>query len=191
MASSKQVSTKREQLKNALTGARYSLQDIAGEMGWAFSRQNYIPYALHQERMGQKRRNEERRYLHYLKRQKLIDAKKIGHQLHVRLTEKGWREALRDRIRTTKSLCKHGQCFVLFDIPERERVVRVMLRRFLKECGFKHLQHSVWMTDRDVIEPLRELLQRKKLEQWIRIIHGTIIPASPMERLTLRKKFSS
>src|SRR3989338_5809448 len=159
-------------IKTALSDARYTLQDIACEMGWAFSRQNYIPYELHLEQMKQKQRAEERKYLRYLKQQKLIEITKIGRQLHVRLTERGWHAALRDQIRTTKKPCKNGSCFLIFDIPERQRNARDTLRKFLRECGFTRLQDSVWMTNRDVIEPIRQLLQRKNLDQCIRIIQG-------------------
>ncbi|MBI2552034.1 CRISPR-associated endonuclease Cas2 [Candidatus Uhrbacteria bacterium] len=176
-------------LRERLTEARCCLQELAGMLHWACSAKNYIPYGLYQETKREQLHKEQREQLQYLKRRKLIEIAKIGKRLNVRLTDKGWTAALRDKIKTTKTRCKSGRCFLLFDIPEKERAVRNVLRQFLKECGFIHLQHSVWMTDRDVIEPLRTLLQRRKLERWIRIIVGDIVAASPLDRLVIRQNY--
>ena len=115
----------------------------------------------------------------------------IGNRLMLRLTDKGWASALRDRIKGTSRRCKNGFCFVIFDVPEKERLTRATLRYFLKECGFKRLQHSVWMTDRDVVEPLQELLQHHKLERWIRIVIGNIVASSSLDRLIIRQNYRS
>ncbi|MBI4135275.1 CRISPR-associated endonuclease Cas2 [Candidatus Uhrbacteria bacterium] len=145
-----------------------------------------MEFAEHQDKKRRQLLKEQRQYLHYLKRQELIEMKKIGERLEVRLTEKGWAEALRNNIKSTTKRCKNGVCyFVIFDVPEKERRVRNTLRDFLKECGFKKIQHSVWMTDREVLKSLQALLQRRKLEQWIRIVSGNIVASSVIDRLKL------
>ena len=180
-----------ERLRSELTNAHYYLQELAGELAWAFSNQNYIPYDLHCEMKARKEMKKQRDYLNYLKRYKFVETHKIGEGLRIRLTEKGWNAALRDRIKTESVRCKEGYCFVIFDVPEKEKLSRRMLRHFLKECGFKRLQHSVWISNRDVAVPLRQLLQRKKLEQWIRIIVGDIVASSPLDSIALRRKYKT
>ncbi len=75
---------------------------------------------------------------------------------------------------------------VVFDVPESERHVRDTLRWILSECGFSMLQRSVWMTDKDVVEPLCALLQGANLDRWIRIIVGTEFKQSFIKNVVLR-----
>ena len=178
-------------VRAGLSIARDYLQELAGQLYWACSTNNHIDYGLYKEIERRKMLKDKREQLKYLKKQKLIEMEKIGKRVIVRLTEKGWGEALRDRIKSERTRCKNGFCFVLFDVPEKERFARDTLRDFLKECGFKRLQHSVWMTDREVIEPLCELLQCRKLERWIRIVQGHIIAASHLDRLVIRQNYRS
>lgn len=176
--------------KARLSASRYTLQEIAGFLSWAISGKAYMNIVEYAEWKRRQLNKEERENLRYLERQKMIEKQKIGKRLMYRLTEKGWTAALRDRIKTTRTKCKQGRCFIVFDIPEKERFARDTLRKFLKECGFIRLQQSVWMTNRDILEPLRQLLQRRKLERWIRIVMGDIVAASPLDRLVIRQNFN-
>src|SRR3989338_153905 len=182
---------KSSRLNARLSVARGMLQEFAEFFSWATSGKQYLNIEQYQELRQREITKEERARLRYLKQQKLIEMRKICKRLCYRLTEKGWTQALRDKIKTSKAQCSDGKCFVIFDIPEKERAMRNMLRQFLKESGFIRLQHSVWVTDRDVVEPLRQLLQRKKLERWIRIVVGKIVAASPLDRLVIRQNYKT
>lgn len=176
-------------LKEKLSEVAFALQEMAEEMAWAFANQNYIPLPLHNEMRRRRQSWEEKKWAGELKRRKWIEIKMIGDRLCTRLTSQGWQRALRDRIRTETQTCENGICIVTFDVPEKERRIRKILRLFLKECGFKKLQHSVWMTDKNITEPLMLLLQRKGLDKWIKIIQGNIITAGPLDGLrALRAK---
>lgn len=164
--------------RDKLTAARYELLAFAKETGHAFSRHNYIEFAEYQDIQRRIVLKQQRKRLSELKRRKWIETKTIGNRVVARLTEQGWRQALRDKIRTETQKCPAGVCIVIFDIPEKERFIRNLLRAYLKEWGFKKLQHSVWMTDKDILEPMMLLLQRRNLDRWIRIIHGTILTSS-------------
>lgn len=61
---------------------------------------------------------------------------------------------------------------VIFDIPEKKRVVRDLLRRKLKNWGFKKWQLSVWITKRNVTEKLRSLISELGIEQWVAVIES-------------------
>ena len=174
-------------LKETLSEAALALGEFAEEIAWAFSKQNYIPLPLHKEIQRRRYLREQKKWAGELKRRRWIEVKTMGDRLCARLTDQGWQRALRDRIRTETAKCAGGVCIITFDVPEVERRIRKILRLFLKECGFKKLQHSVWMTDKNVIAPLILLLQRKNLDQWIKIIHGNIITPRPLDGLRARR----
>lgn len=165
----------RSKVKERLIDARYALMEFAEMVEWAFSRKNYMAFAEYEDWQRRQYLKEQREWLYELKRRKWIETKTIGDRIVARLTEQGWQRALRDKISNEKKKCESGVCIVIFDIPEKQRFTRNLLRRFLKEWGFKRLQHSVWMTDKDVIEPVMLLLQRRKLDQWIRVVQGEVL----------------
>ncbi len=164
--------------QSELGPARDFLLEFAQKMVHAFSRKNYMDFAEYQDMKRRIVLKGQRVRLFELKRRKWIETKTIGNRVVARLTEQGWRQALRDRIRTETKKCSAGVCIVIFDIPEKERFVRNLLRSYLKEWGFKKIQHSVWITDKDILEPMMLLLQRRNLDRWIRVIHGTILTPS-------------
>jgi len=188
-AMSKKLKQKNSPLKSRLNATRVALQELAGFLSWATSGKAYMNIEAYEQLQDRQMKREKLEHLRYLQRSKMIETQKIGKRLMFRLTEKGWTQALRDKIKTTSASCKQGRCFVIFDVPEKERHTRNILRKFLKECGFIRLQHSVWMTSKDVVAPLKQLLQRRKLERWIRIIQGNIIAASPLDRLVIRQNY--
>jgi len=120
-------------------------------------------------------RFKERRSFHYLKQQKLIEAKKIGERLLVRLTDKGYSQLLKDQLRTYKKKSLDGVYFVVFDIPESQRKTRNLFRLFLKECGFKKLQQSIWFTDKEVGQALVHFVLLNKLQSWVHIMRGKVL----------------
>ncbi len=177
----------RHTLQNGLTYARDELLEFSKEMVHAFSRHNYMPFAEYEDIQRRIVRKEERARLYELKRRKWIETKTIGNRVVARLTEQGWQQALRERIRVETKKCAEGVCIVIFDIPEKERFVRNLLRTYLKEWGFKKIQHSVWLTDKDILKPMMLLLQRRNLDRWIRIIKGTILTSSFLDTFRAHK----
>ena len=141
----------------------------------------------YEDRKESKRAYEEREWLRALERYKCIETKRIGEKLMVRLTAKGWQQALRDKIRCAPNARAGGEiCIVIFDVPESERRVRNILRYILRECQFTMLQKSVWISKKDVLTELCALLQGAKLERWIRIITGQEQTVSLLRRSTTR-----
>ncbi|MBI4281350.1 CRISPR-associated endonuclease Cas2 [Candidatus Uhrbacteria bacterium] len=112
-----------------------------------------------------------RQHLLKLKRQQWIVMRRIGGEIQVALTPRGKVMALRERMKTA-SACKDKECvIVIFDIPEKERVVREQFRSVLKECGFTQLQRSVWMSTNNVLAHLKEFIRHTKSHSWIRAFH--------------------
>lgn len=175
-------------LKYGLSSGRVFLHDLASAVGWIMMRGHYgMGWAEYEERQERRDAYKEREWLRMLMRQKCIETKRIGTTLMVRLTAKGWQQAMRDKIRCTPRERKGGSiCIVVFDIPESERHVRNALRHILKECRFTMLQKSVWVTRKDVVSELCALLQGAKLDQWVQILTGQTLKTSFIRRSATR-----
>ena len=180
------INTARTKIKEGLVDARYFLQDIAELADWALSDKRWMGLPQYQDWKRQEKIRWKKWKINELKRRKWIETRKIGDEMCTRLTAAGWQMALRDRIRLENKKCKNGICILIFDIPEKQRALRRILRLFIKECGFTQLQRSVWITDKDVIQPLMLLLQRRNLDQWVRIIQGRILTSSALTTLKAR-----
>lgn len=61
---------------------------------------------------------------------------------------------------------------VVFDIPEKKRVVRDILRGRLKLWGFTNWQKSVWATKKNLTNKLRNLIKELGIEEWVLVIES-------------------
>ncbi|MBI4281391.1 CRISPR-associated endonuclease Cas2 [Candidatus Uhrbacteria bacterium] len=120
-----------------------------------------------------KREREERRLryaLYTLKRNNYIAMRKTGDQFMMKLTEAGVTEILALQCRVAPTCVFGTFVVVLFDIPERERHVRRQLRLFLRECGFRLLQRSVWVSDREVFQRVKEFVRITGADKWVTVL---------------------
>ncbi len=70
---------------------------------------------------------------------------------------------------------------VAFDIPERHRTLRNMVRRLLKRAGFKQLQQSIWIFPHDCEELVQLIKSESRLSSHI--LYGVL------ERIEDEKRF--
>lgn len=61
---------------------------------------------------------------------------------------------------------------VIFDIPEKNKTVRNLLRRKLKGWGFRQWQKSVWLSKQNVTEALRKLIRDLGIEHWVAVFES-------------------
>lgn len=61
---------------------------------------------------------------------------------------------------------------VIFDIPEKRRSVRVVLRRKLLDWGFRKWQKSVWASKKNCTGFLREFIKQVGIEDWVLVIES-------------------
>lgn len=78
-------------------------------------------------------------------------------QRFARLTERGERQLKLEREKAALQLRKKKRWdkrwrVIIFDIPERRRRTRGLLRITMRECGFVRLQDSVWVYPHDCEE---------------------------------------
>lgn len=108
-----------------------------------------------------------------LKRNNYIKVKSLKENKAVILTKRGLDKALRVKFIMEKSphiKRKDGKwTMIIFDIPEKRRKLRSLLRSILQNQGYKIFQQSVWITPYDVFGKTEELLQAYSLDAFTRI----------------------
>ena len=109
-----------------------------------------------------------RQAIYDLRRRRYLAIKKQGGRLILSLTNKGKLVILKKRLQQTP-VDSHVATLVVFDIPESQRRGRDQFRWWLKDCGFKMVQRSVWIINRNVTQPLAKVVKQLKLSAWIRI----------------------
>jgi hypothetical protein len=84
-----------------------------------------------------------------LKRRELIDVENRGGQIYISLTEEGKKEVGKYQIndlKIKKPKIWDGKWYVLiFDIQDKQKIKREVLRGKIKELGLLKLQESVWI----------------------------------------------
>ena len=75
---------------------------------------------------------------------------------------------------------------VIWDIPESKRRVRDLLRRRLKEWGFKAWQRSVWVSKKNVTTQLKNLINELGIEKWVAVIESDDPSITSMFNVSLR-----
>ena len=103
-----------------------------------------------------------------LRRKKLIEERRVGTRILLGLSGRGCALHLKFQMKSAPRLPPDQRILVTFDIPERQKPVRESLRATLRKAGFKMIHYSVWMTDRDVMQPLRRHLAAKRIGGWVR-----------------------
>lgn len=79
----------------------------------------------------------------------------------------------KDFLGENKSIVWDGKYrVIIWDIPESKRIVRNLLRRRLREWGFKILQKSVWVSKRNVTQKLRNLISDLGINKWVVVIES-------------------
>lgn len=110
-----------------------------------------------------------RNRLTYLRRRKLIQTKKIEGRLFVELSKEGKTKLRKQTMKERPKLPDGLICLVLFDFPVDSRRGRNSFRTFLKKAGFSQVQKSAWMSDRDVIDDVRDFVKSAKIQKWVEI----------------------
>ena len=107
-----------------------------------------------------------------LREQGFIDLDKFNNNLVLKLTDKGREEALLRKILKDETWDGKWR-IVVFDIPEKNRRVRNMLRSKLKTWGFSPWQKSVWASKQNMTDLLRQFVKQIGIEKWVLVIEST------------------
>lgn len=101
--------------------------------------------------------------LETLQKHGLIEKTRTKQKLIIQITNKGKRFAeFREKLTADFKKVDKGKRFVIFDIPEKERKKRNILRTYLKLIGYVELQKSVFISEYDnkaAVDEIVELLE--------------------------------
>lgn len=88
-------------------------------------------------------------------------------KLAYKLTDKGKQKAVWESIKISDEDWDGKWRLVIFDIPEKRRQARNLLRNSLKKWGFTPWQQSLWVTKKNCTKPLREFIKNAGIEDWV------------------------
>lgn len=91
----------------------------------------------------------------------------------IKLSQEGKNEAEWVKIKSAGESKEGEWTIVIFDIPERKRQARDLLREKLKQCGFVHWQKSVWASRKDCLTYFRNFIKNMGLDNWVMVIKST------------------
>lgn len=93
-------------------------------------------------------------------------------QLTLRLTDSGRDRALWKKVTFENTEWDGKWRLVIWDIPEKRRFARDLLRFKLKQLGFKQWQKSVWATKVNCTKLLREYIKQVGVGDWVMVIES-------------------
>jgi len=129
-----------------------------------------------------------RRALARLEAQGLVSSQGKRGRASWRLTRDG--KSLAEQVRP--GLYGEGQSWdgkwrvVVFDIPERYRGMRTVLRRFLKSMGFGQFQRSLWITPFAVGREVKVFIKASRLSEMAFLLEASKISGGGPEHLADR-----
>lgn len=122
-----------------------------------------------------------RQAVYRLKRQGLIEERRVERQRAFRLTSLGECLLKQAKERLPSLLPEGLQTIVSFDIPEREKSTRQAFRLYLRRLGFQRIHLSVWASELDWSEQLARQLIEYKIEDWVVVMQGRVIQTRALD----------
>lgn len=93
-------------------------------------------------------------------------------KLEYRLTDSGKQKAVWEALIVDKKEWDGKWRVVIFDIPEKRRRARNLLRASLKQWEFVQWQKSVWATKKDCTKPLRNFIKSVGIKDWVMVLES-------------------
>jgi len=111
------------------------------------------------------------KFIYRLKSNNYIRVENLKGKEAIILTKEGLHKALKASfIIESRKKRKDGKwTMLIFDVPEKWRKSRDLLRSILHNLGYKIFQKSVWITPYDVSKKTEHLLQYYSLDEFVKI----------------------
>lgn len=97
-----------------------------------------------------------------------VDDQKLAY----RLTDNGKQKAVWESLKNDNKKWDGKWRIVIFDVPEKRRAARDLLRENLKKWGFVAWQQSVWVTKKDCIKPLGNFIKSVGINDWVIVLES-------------------
>jgi len=109
--------------------------------------------------------------IYYLKKNGYIKIKNLEQNKGVVLTKKGAEKVLKIKLKTSEKKKRSDKKWqmIIFDIPEKKRYSRDLLRKNLYSLGYKMLQQSIWICSYDVSKETEFILRKHSLDPYIKL----------------------
>ena len=98
-------------------------------------------------------------------------------ELFLRLTDSGKDRVLWKKMTSEDAKWDGKWRLVIWDIPEKRRLVRDLLRFKLKQLGFTQWQQSVWATKTNCTKILRDFIKQIGIEDWVMVLESDNVGA--------------
>lgn len=103
-----------------------------------------------------------------LKRQKYIETDNTDSEHSIKLTNKAKIRIIEKIVEQQKNDKKFR--FVSFDVPERLHYQRDLFRRTIKRMGFRQVQQSLWVTDKNIGDLVELAAEEYKVSDYVAYI---------------------
>ena len=110
-------------------------------------------------------------FIDYLSGKGYIKIKNLEQKQGIILTKKGAEKALKTKLRLEEKKKRSDGKFqmIIFDIPEKKRYLRDLLRENLQILGYKMLQKSIWVCPHDVLKETEKIIREYSLDQYVKL----------------------
>lgn len=146
------------------------IHDIFAPRPW---REVWCP-ELHKFRYKYNKKQERKnfsRFIYYLKRKGFIKIKNLKETQAVLITKKGANKVLKIKLKIKERKKRKDRKWqmIIFDVPEKKRLLRDLLRENLYLLGYKMLQQSVWACPYDVLLETEVILRKYSLDSYVKL----------------------
>lgn len=93
-------------------------------------------------------------------------------RLVYRLTDQGRQKVVLAKLLIDDQKWDGKWRILIFDIPEKRRVARDVLRSKLKAWGFIRWQQSVWVTKKNCAKELGSFIRSVGIEDWVKVFEA-------------------
>lgn len=163
-------------LINSLTPPRTFRELIQGREMWQ-DRESFYKRIIQKRRILKNRKQAFKKIadaLYNLEQKGYLKSRNKGRSRKWALTKKGWIKLIKLKIKSKNCQKKKkwdGKWrLVAFDIPEKYRKTRDMLRLYLYAMGFKSLQKSVFITQEDILDEVKRLIEACEMEPFVQFM---------------------
>lgn len=95
-----------------------------------------------------------------------------GDEIILKLTDSGMNRALWAKMKMIDEKWDGYWRMVIWDIPEKRRATRDLLRMKLKQLGFQRWQKSVWASKKNCTDILRKFIKEVGIDDWVMVIES-------------------
>ena len=128
-------------------------------------------YQLKRKYERKKSKEQFSRFISYLKRRGYIKIKNLEQKQGIILTKKGAEKVFKAKLKMRKNKKRSDGKWqmVIFDVPEKKRIFRDILRENLRILGYKMLQQSVWVSPYDVLKETEGIIRKYSLDNYVKL----------------------